>query len=195
MKTRLLIILSFGILSLNAQTTYDLDWYMGIGTNVDLTINTGDTVRWTWGDAFPHTVQNNVGSAETFDSTFLTGIGEQYSYTFTVEGVNPYYCGVHGALSMSGTITVNPALGVDDKTVSGFKMYPNPSNSTLYLKLPQQITKGNITVFDVLGKELYRQTFDETNVIELNITNWINGLYLIKVKSESVSQTQQFIKN
>lgn len=194
MKTRLLIILSFGMLSLHAQTTYDLDWYMGIGTNVDLTVDIGDTVRWTW-TSINHTVTSNVGSTETFDSGFLGPIGSTYSHTFTLEGANPYYCAFHGALSMSGTITVNPALGIDDETVSSFKMYPNPSNSILNLKLPQQINSGEVTVFDVLGKELYRKPFNEINTIELNISNWTNGSYFIKVKSGSVSQTQQFIKN
>lgn len=194
MKTRLLVILCFGILSLNAQTTYDLDWYAGIGNNVDLTIDVGDTVRWTW-TSINHTVTSNVGSTETFDSGFLGPIGSTYPHTFTLEGTNPYYCTFHGALSMSGTITVQNSLGLKEETISSFKMYPNPSNSTLYLKLPQQIANGNITVFDVVGKKILNKTFDETNAVELNISNWINGLYFIKVKSESVYQTKQFIKN
>ena len=194
MKTRLLIILSFGIFSLNAQTTYDLDWHMGIGTNVDLTIDIGDTVRWTW-TSTSHTVTSNVGSTETFDSGFLGPIGSTFSHTFTLEGANPYYCEIHTDANMSGTITVNPALGVDDKTVSSFKMFPNPSSSTLSLEFSQHITEGTIMVFDVLGKELLTKKFEATNSVELDISNWVHGIYLIKVKSGKISQTQQFIKN
>lgn len=194
MKTRILIILSFGILSLNAQTTHDLDWYTGMGSNVDLTIDVGDTVKWTW-TSINHTVTSNVGSTETFDSGFLGPIGSTYSYTFTLEGTNPYYCAIHGALSMSGTITVQNSLGLDEESISEFKMYPNPSNSVLQLKFPKYVSNGRLTVIDLLGKELLTKSIKSTNSLELNISNWNEGIYLIKVKSESISQTKQFIKN
>ena len=194
MKTRILIIFSFGILSLNAQTTHDLDWYTGMGSNVDLTIDVGDTVRWTW-TSINHTVTSNVGSTETFDSGFLGPIGSTFSHTFTLEGTNPYYCAIHGALSMSGTITVQNSLGLNEESISSFKMFPNPSNSMLKLKFPKHITSGNITVFDILGKELFTKNIESSNNLELNISNWNEGIYLIKVKSETISQTKQFIKN
>lgn len=130
MKTFLLIFLSIGILSLNAQTTHDLNWYSGIGSNVNLTIDIGDTVRWTW-TSINHTVTSEAGSTETFDSGFLGPIGSTFSHTFTLEGSNDYYCSIHGALSMSGTITVQNSLGVNDETFANFKMFPNPTNSTL----------------------------------------------------------------
>jgi hypothetical protein len=196
MKTRLLIILCFGILNINAQTTYDLDWYRFIGSNVDLTIDIGDTVRWTWGDEFPHTVQNVVGSSvETFNSGTKTGEGLTYSRTFTIEGLNDYYCGVHGAVSMSGTITVQNSLGVDEKTLTNFKMFPNPTNSTLRLDFPSHINKGIIGVFDLLGKELYTIKFEASNSVELDVSHWSQGVYLIKVRSANLTQAKQFIKN
>ncbi len=194
MKTQLLILLCFGILSMNAQTTYNLDWYTGIGTNADLTIDIGDTVKWTW-TSISHTVTSDIGSTETFDSGFLGPIGSTFSHTFTLEGTNPYYCEIHGAFSMSGTITVQNSLGIDDNTFSNFNMFPNPSNSMLHLDFPQHITKGTIMVFDVLGKELSTQKFEATNSVEFNISNWIEGIYLIKVTSGKNSQTKQFIKN
>lgn len=194
MKTFLLIFLSIGILSLNAQTTHDLNWYSGIGSNVNLTIDIGDTVRWTW-TSINHTVTSEAGSTETFDSGFLGPIGSTFSHTFTLEGSNDYYCSIHGALSMSGTITVQNSLGVNDETFANFKMFPNPTNSTLQLDFPSHINKGAITVFDVLGKELLTKKFEATNQVELDVSYWSKGVYLIKVKSENLSQTKQFVKN
>ena len=194
MKTRLLIILCLGIFSANAQTTYDLDWYAGAGTNVNATINIGDTVRWTWTSP-NHTVTSLPGSTETFDSGFLGPIGSTWSYTFTKAGTNPYYCEIHGAGSMSGTITVKNILGVDDEIFTGFKMSPNPSNSKINLKFPQHITEGDIMIFDLLGKELVAKTFKDTSIFELNISDLAQGFYLVKVKSGTSSLTKQLIKN
>ncbi len=69
------------------------------------TIDVGTTVRWTWGDAFPHTVTSQTGP-ESFDSGNITGSGMFFEYTFDVAGEYTYCCGVHQCASMSGTLTV-----------------------------------------------------------------------------------------
>jgi hypothetical protein len=194
MKTRLLIILCLGIYNLNAQTTHNLNWFVGIGSNVNLTIEIGDTVKWTWTSA-NHTVTSDLGSTETFDSGSLGPIGSTFQWTFTEVGTNPYFCDIHGPASMSGTITVQNSLGIDDNTLSNFKLYPNPSNSILKLEFPSYVTEGKVTVFDVLGKEFIMKSFNTTNSLEINTSIWSQGIYLIKVQSGNSSLTKQFIKN
>ena len=106
-KITLLFVLLFAGLSAMAQTTHNLNWYMGISTtDASLTIDAGDTVIWNFTDVPSHSVTSDAGSTETFDSGILsTGIGTTYSYTFATAGTNPYHCSVHP--SMVGTITVN----------------------------------------------------------------------------------------
>ncbi len=195
MKTKLLLLTFLGFFAANAQTTYNLEWYMGIGSNVDLTIDQGDTIIWTWGDEAPHTVENKVGSSvETFNSGILTGMGVQYPYTFTAVGINKYFCGVHGN-SMSGTITVREVLGVEDNSLNKISLYPNPASSTLNLVLSKNMQTGEIGVFDILGKKIYSEEFESNNNISIDISNWSSGNYFLKVVSGENSQTQRFIKN
>ena len=48
MKTILLIIFSVTSFFISAQTTFDLDWELGVnGPDARFTIETGDTMRWT----------------------------------------------------------------------------------------------------------------------------------------------------
>ncbi len=196
MKTKLLLLALFGIFATNAQTTYNLDWFMGIGTNVDLTIDQGDTVIWTWGDTAPHTVENSVGnSVETFSSGVITGMGQTYSYTFTVVGANDYLCGVHGPASMSGTITVNEVLGVDENELNKINISPNPSSSFISLQLPKNMNQGQISVYDMLGKKLYSQEFTTEGSHSIDISKWNSGIYFLKVSSGERVQTERFIKN
>ncbi|MDP2687326.1 MAG: T9SS type A sorting domain-containing protein [Aequorivita sp.] len=196
MKTKLLLLTFLGFFAANAQTTHNLDWFMGVGNNVNLTIDEGDTVIWTWQDAVPHTVENEVGnSVETFNSGVITGMGETYSYTFTVVGNNDYFCGVHGAGSMSGTITVLEVLGVEDNKLNKISVYPNPASSTLNLVLPKNMQAGQITVFDILGKQIHSEEFESKDNVSINILNWNAGSYFLKVVSGENSQTERFIKN
>ena len=196
MKTKLLLLTFLGFFAANAQKTYDLDWEMGVGSHLDLTIDQGDTVTWTWTDNAPHTVENETGnSVETFNSGTITGKGATYSHTFNVVGDNRYLCGIHGAASMSGTITVNQILGVDDNHLNTMAIYPNPASSTINLVLAKNMQKGQITVFNILGTRIYSQEFASNENISIDISNWSSGSYFLKVVSGENSQTERFIKN
>jgi hypothetical protein len=185
-----LLLLMFTAFGVQAQTTHDLDWEIGIGSNLNLTINVGDKVRWTWTDTFPHTVQSEVGSTETFNSGTKTGLGSSYIHTFNVIGTNPYKCGFH-PLSMAGTITVENPLDIEEYSIENFTISPNPAYDQLSLIMPNGIEFKSISIFDLLGQKMY-----SSNKLEytIDISKLNKGLYLIKVSSLGISHTKRFIK-
>ncbi|WP_347925335.1 T9SS type A sorting domain-containing protein [Pontimicrobium sp. SW4] len=195
MKIKLLILTCLCASSVIAQTTHDLIWERFFQSpDSDLTIDIGDTVRWTWTDAFSHTVQNSVGSSvENFNSGTLTGLGQTFSYTFTVEGVNDYFCGIHGAGNMSGTITVVNNLGLEDLEKNSFSISPNPGRDKLNLKLSSLDNSAAVEVFDVLGKRIYT---NRVNIITktIDVSKWNNGVYLVRLTTDSGTQTKRFVK-
>ena len=195
MKTTLQILIFFWIFSATAQTTHNQDWERNIGSNVDLTIVQGDTVIWTWIDG-SHTVENDPAgsSVETFNSGFLGPAGSTFSHTFTALGSNDYYCGIHGAASMSGTITVSENLSIDNETIKNFKISPNPANQILNISLPQTLLKGQITIHDLLGKKVHTRFLNGGNIIILDVSLLKSGIYLISVESENLRQTKRFVK-
>ena len=195
MKKQLLIAFAFlGILTASAQTTHNLDWFAGIGSNVDLTIESGDTVIWTWTSS-NHTVENVPGSSvESFDSGLLGPSGSTFSYTFTVIGANDYLCGIHGAVSMSGTITVTDNLSIDENEVKLFTLISNPVTNLLIVELPHVLTSVKLTIHDLLGKNVFTKTFNENQTLNVSVADLKKGLYLISIESDNKRQTQRFIK-
>ena len=93
----------------SAANTIDLDWSLASGPSLDASISVGDTVRWTWTDIELHTAESSSGPT-SFNSGLISGIGMTFSYTFNELGSWDYLCGVHGALSMGGTISVSEPL-------------------------------------------------------------------------------------
>jgi plastocyanin len=82
-----------------------------------VTINPGDTVTWQWvgpsGD-LDHIVASSPGSPEVFDSDSGVSpgnenhsIGDTFPHTFPTAGTFGFFCRVHGASKMSGTVTVS----------------------------------------------------------------------------------------
>ena len=68
-----------------------------------LTVKAGTTVTWKVVGAIPHSVKASSGG--TFDSGTLQE-GQTFSQTFSTPGTIHYFCTIHGAAIMSGTITV-----------------------------------------------------------------------------------------
>jgi len=84
-------------------------------TPANLTIHVGDTVRWVWGSGGHSVVSGTNGNADNrfcspsdtgCDNPPLSNMGATYEHTFAKAGTFPYYCSVHFALGMTGTITV-----------------------------------------------------------------------------------------
>ncbi len=86
----------------------------------NVSIQIGDTVRWTWITSRPHTVTggtcvgNDCAADDSFCSPSNTDCasapasvnGAIYTYTFNEPGVYPYFCTIHGSM-MTAVVTVN----------------------------------------------------------------------------------------
>jgi plastocyanin len=72
------------------------------GTN-PLIIPTGATVTWTNADSMAHTATANDGS---FNTGVIEPGASATSPPFKTPGTFPYYCTIHGQVSMNGTIQV-----------------------------------------------------------------------------------------
>lgn len=88
-------------------------------TDIDLTINVGDTVLWTWVSGFHNVASGLPGDPDAGD-LFLSGdptgaVGTTFEYTFAATGVVNYHCQIHGIMGMTSSVTVvpgAPALGL-----------------------------------------------------------------------------------
>lgn len=186
-KTLLLFVfIAFGV---QAQTTHDLNWEVGIGSNVDLTITVGDIVRWTWTDSQPHTVESESESTESFDSGVLTGNGSTFSYQFNQVGTNPYFCGVHPA--MRGTITVEEGLNVDETEINNFAISPNPATTHIDLKLPEGTSTKTVSIYNLMGQKVLSI---ENTKNSIDVSRLSKGLYLLNITSEKLNHTKRFVK-
>ena len=104
MKKILLLLLVTLPFSAAAETTHDLSWANGGGSvNQSLTIDVGDTVRWTWG-AGTHNLRS-ISGIENFDSGYSAAAGNVFSYTSNQPGATSYQCDPR-ASNVNGTINV-----------------------------------------------------------------------------------------
>ena len=74
-------------------------------------------------------------------------------------------------------------------------IYPNPSNGIFSVQLGEVIPK-NIEIFDLTGKTIYtKNEFDNNKEVVLNLSSISNGIYFIKIATETQSLVKKMIKN
>src|SRR5437867_4324484 len=73
----------------------------------EVTINPGDTVRWTWSSSGHSTTSGTPGSPNGIWDSGILNQGAMFTHTFNSVGSFPYYCTPHGACcGMVGTVMV-----------------------------------------------------------------------------------------
>ncbi|MGB1270071.1 MAG: T9SS type A sorting domain-containing protein [Flavobacteriaceae bacterium] len=185
MKLKLLFFIAFFVVNLSLAETHVINW--GVNTHGVTNIFVGDTVQWNFVGF--HDVTSS-GSPSFVSSAQQSG--GSYSVTFNSVGDYNYFCSVHGAISMDGTIVVSLNLSVDDQAQPIFSIYPNPSSDVLNLKLPNNSSNAIVEIFDVTGKNVYKSK--ATKQTSVNVINWKTGLYFVQVSFDDYKVTKRFVK-
>lgn len=193
MKKLLLILFVFAALQVSAQDTYTIMW--GFGSNPmdqspgdpqysDLTVEVGDTVNWVWTGSGTHNILTFDGSTESFGFTQRVGMPNTFSYTFMLEGSNPYRCTPHAG-SMNGTITVVPdgTLSSQDVFRENLSSFPNPVQDEL--TITSLVNMSSIEVYSILGKKVLSQSADSGTLTNIKMGNLQTGLYFVNVTAEN----------
>lgn len=181
MKTILSILTLVLCIFSQAQQTFNITWMMGIThEEASLTISAGDKIIWTWGDAMPHTVESSDPDApDDFGSEMLTGSGQTYEYTFTTATEIDYVCGIHSG--MTGTITVEPVMSVEDKFVKNLKHYPSIVKESL--NITSLVPVASFEIYDAQGRKVSEGKFTNANHSVINTSALSSGVYFVNVVS------------
>jgi hypothetical protein len=88
-------------------------------------------------------------------------------------------------------------LNISEHNFDDVLLYPNPATNQIFLNLGNTHTTIKVSIFDVVGKQVYSQKYNTTttNTISINTNNYTKGLYLIKVFSKNKQTTFKFIKS
>ena len=136
------------------------------------------------------TVTSNVGTGFDVAAT-LADVFELRILSNT----SPSYAGQSVAATMEiDNIIAATTLSIDDLAVEAdFKMSPNPGSGIVNLRVPQQITSFNVQVFDILGKRIYEESISNSEGY-MDVSNWNNGVYLVRISNDQFTQTKRFVK-
>ena len=72
------------------------------------------------------------------------------------------------------------------KVASRLEIYPNPAHQLFRVDLPQGATQNStLSVFDLAGRTLFEKRMQSEKSLEIDVSEWTNGIYLIKYTMEN----------
>ena len=85
----------------------------------------------------------------------------------------------------------DPAWSVNEDAMVTCHIFPNPTND--FLMVESNATVNHYEVYNIVGEMLMSKPVDEKR-FNVNVSELPTGTYLIKMTSESMVQTQRFVK-
>lgn len=143
----------------------------GLGGIADLT--------GTWYNPTAVIVPNGNVIAENFPG--------QYNYKYIAgNGV----CPNDTAIVIVAVQTCN-YLGLNETSLEGFSLYPNPTEGMVYISYSGSIDVYNYEVLDLNGRKVANKenAINGSSVTEINLNNVENGIYMIRVYNGSAEKT------
>ncbi len=104
------------------------------------------------------------------------------------------YARVFGYGETQGTFVVSAydaTLSAVNYENSGFQHHPNPIED--YLFLSNKETINSVTVYNLIGQELFSKTYNSTDAI-LDMSSFSSGTYLVKINSNNSIKTIKVLK-
>lgn len=93
-------------------------------------------------------------------------------------------------LSVSAQESKQQPKSQDTSVIEGLSLYPNPvNNGKVYITTKNDLDK-NIIIFDVLGKKALQTTISSK---ELNVSDLLPGVYIIKINEGEATATRKLI--
>ena len=142
-----------------------------------VTINVGDQVTWVWAGSIPHS-STDTG---VWDSGLLTGASHTFSFTFNTAGTFPYFCSLHAAFGMTGSVTVQsgnipPSVAITAPTNGA--TFAAPWNGTIQASASD--SDGTVTKVEFFaGATLLGTVNNPTANPSFTVTNLAAGNYIL----------------
>lgn len=120
------------------------------------------------------------GNQWFIDDKLIDGANKQWIEIYVKGNYSVQHTGLNGCKSDMSDYVI---LSVEDEE-NGFSLYPNPANDKLNIVLFAQTRDCKIQIVDLYGRTLFSENYikvSENSVFQINLNEFSNGIYLIKL--------------
>lgn len=143
--------------------------------------------------SFNYTVAYNMIALDPDGNGENDGMPEKLTFLSNKSAVQSDYTLRIDNINMSAQNTV-PALSTNNVLATTFNLYPNPATNIVNITNSENMLVNQITVYDVTGKHLSTQTFNNEAEIQLNVENLASGTYMLHIQTNEGTAVKKLVK-
>lgn len=83
-------------------------------------------------------------------------------------------------------------VGIETNSLESLKLFPNPTQNSINLTSMNGDVES-VTVFDLSGRMVTQQNTSGQTQVEINVEDWNNGVYLMRVNNGDESKVMKFV--
>ena|SRR5690554_367884 len=85
-------------------------------------------------------------------------------------------------------------LSVNTVLAESFNLYPNPATNMVNITNGENHLVNQVVIYDVAGKELSTQMFNNEAEIQLNVRNLTSGVYMLHIQTNAGTAVKKLVK-
>jgi len=117
------------------------------------------------------------------------------SLSFSAHSINTTSIIKIDNIKVSGLKTLpSYILNTNEQLASKFNMYPNPATNVVNITNNENMLVNQVTVYDISGKQLSTQSFNNQTEIQLNVDNLARGTYLLYLQTIEGIAVKKLVK-
>lgn len=99
-------------------------------------------------------------------------------------------------VDFDGTVSLTDIVLVEHNiiTTADIKIFPNPTVDYVNIQLPQNEISTNVIIYNINGQIEKNISNIYDNNIQLNVSNWLSGQYIVVIQQGNQKITTQFVK-
>ncbi|TWO33737.1 T9SS type A sorting domain-containing protein [Seonamhaeicola sediminis] len=141
-----------------------------------------DQVYYDGGPNFP----DPTGASMELSTTAMNATDNDAGANWGTSTGGPLTAGDSGTPGSANSFT----LSNEDFAIKGFKLYPNPTDLGYVTILSKNNSKMDISVFDMIGKEVLRSAVTNNT---LNVSALNTGIYILRVSQDDATSTKRLV--
>ena len=98
-------------------------------------------------------------------------------------------------IKISALQSVPPeVLGTDNFLAQKFNIYPNPATNIVNITNSENLLVNKVTIYDITGKQLSTQNFNNEANIQLNVAHLASGTYMLHLQTNEGTAVKKIVK-
>lgn len=86
-------------------------------------------------------------------------------------------------------------LNNNEQLAAKFNLYPNPATNLVNITNAENMLVNQVTVYDISGRQLSAQSFNEETQIQLNVEKLASGTYMLHLQTNEGIAVKKLVKN